>query len=108
MLRFYPQALDAFEPLKTHFSLRFLRAFPAPAALKALTYEQFAAFCEITTLLLPDLSSLEVLSSSALSEPGPLPANTVLSYHRNEEFVGWETELLQIASALAEVLENGR
>jgi hypothetical protein len=31
LLRFYPQALDAFGSLKTQFSLRFLTAFPGPA-----------------------------------------------------------------------------
>lgn len=32
LLRFYPQALDAFGSLKTQFSLRFLTAFPGPAS----------------------------------------------------------------------------
>ncbi len=45
LLRFYPQALDAFGNLQTQFSLRFLRTFPGPAALEGLRYEQFAAFC---------------------------------------------------------------
>ena len=45
LLRFYPQALDAFKTLQTQFSLRFLTAFPAPDALEALTYERFTAFC---------------------------------------------------------------
>ncbi len=62
----------------------------------------------ITTLLLPDLSSLEALASGALSEPGPLPANSILPYHRNQDFVGRENKLLQIASAFAEVSEHGR
>jgi transposase len=45
LLRFYPQALEAFGNLQTQFSLRFLTAFPAPTALEALDYEQFVAFC---------------------------------------------------------------
>ena len=45
LLRFYPQALDAFGSLKTQFSLRFLTAFPGPASLETLRYEQFTAFC---------------------------------------------------------------
>ena len=45
LLRFYPQALDAFGNLKTQYSLRFLVAFPGPTSLETLTYEQFAAFC---------------------------------------------------------------
>ena len=60
------------------------------------------------TLLLPDLSSLEALSSSELPEPGSLPANSILPYHRNQDFVGRETELLQIASALGRVSDNAR
>ena len=44
LLRFYPQALEAFGQLKTQFSLRFLAAFPEPAALETLSYERFAAF----------------------------------------------------------------
>ena len=60
------------------------------------------------TLLLPDLSALESLSTGKLSEPGPLPVNSILPYHRNEDFVGRESELLQIASTLVEVAENGR
>lgn len=44
LLRYYPQALEAFEPLQTQFSLRFLRTFPDPTSLQGLTYEQFAAF----------------------------------------------------------------
>ena len=62
----------------------------------------------ITTLLLPDLNSLDALASSELSEPGPLPANTILPYHRNEDFVGRKTELLQIASALGQASKNAR
>ncbi|MBW7883683.1 MAG: tetratricopeptide repeat protein, partial [Caldilineaceae bacterium] len=62
----------------------------------------------ITTLLLPDLSSLEALSSSELSEPGPLPANSILPYHRNEDFMGRESALLQIASALGQGSKNAR
>ena len=46
LLRFYPQALDAFEPLQTQFSLRFLTAFPGPASLETLDFEQFATFCQ--------------------------------------------------------------
>ncbi|MFN2104451.1 MAG: IS110 family transposase [Candidatus Promineifilaceae bacterium] len=46
LLRFYPQALDAFEKLQTQFSLRFLTAFPGPASLETLDFEQFAAFCQ--------------------------------------------------------------
>ncbi|UCC52036.1 MAG: IS110 family transposase [Anaerolineaceae bacterium] len=45
LLRFYPQALDAFENLQTQFSLRFLTAFPGPGSLETVHYEQFAAFC---------------------------------------------------------------
>ncbi len=77
------------------------------AATQALAQELDDWSGGITTLLLPDLSSLEALSSSELSEPGPLPANSILPYHRNEDFVGRETELLQIASALAEVSKHG-
>jgi transposase len=46
LLRFYPQALDAFEKLQTQFSLRFLTAFPGPASLETLDFEQFTAFCQ--------------------------------------------------------------
>lgn len=45
LLRFYPQALDAFEKLQTQFSLRFLTAFPGPTSLETLDFEQFTAFC---------------------------------------------------------------
>lgn len=63
---------------------------------------------EITTLLLAGLNSLEAFSLSELSEPGPLPANSIVTYHRNEDFVGREIELLQIASVLGEVPQHGR
>ena len=45
LLRFYPQALDAFGNLQTQFCLRFLTAFPGPASLEPLRYGQFTAFC---------------------------------------------------------------
>ncbi len=61
---------------------------------------------KITTLLLPDLNSLEALASSALFEPGPMPVNSILPYHRNQDFVGRETKLLRIASAFTEVSED--
>lgn len=63
---------------------------------------------EPTTLLLPHLNSLEALSSSELPEPGPLPVNTILPYHRNVDFVGRESELLQIAAALGQVSQDAR
>jgi len=78
------------------------------AATQTLAQELEDWSGEITTLLLPDLSSLEALSSSELSEPGPLPANSILPYHRNEDFVGRETELLRIASALGQVSKDAR
>ena len=60
------------------------------------------------TLLLPDLSALEALSAGELSEPGPLPSNSILPYHRNVNFVGREGELLQVASALGDADRHGR
>ncbi|MFN2205507.1 MAG: IS110 family transposase [Candidatus Promineifilaceae bacterium] len=45
LLRFYPQALNAFGNLQTQFCLRFLAAFPSPASLEMLGYERFTAFC---------------------------------------------------------------
>jgi DNA-binding SARP family transcriptional activator len=62
----------------------------------------------VSTLLLPDLTSLEALSSGDLSEPGPLPGNTNLPYHRNADFVGRETEMLRIASALGQASQHAR
>lgn len=45
LLRTYPQALVAFKGLQSQFSLRFLAAFPDPAALETLSYKQFTLFC---------------------------------------------------------------
>jgi transposase len=45
LLRCYPQALVAFTRLQSQFSLRFLAAFPEPAMVQALGFEQFVAFC---------------------------------------------------------------
>lgn len=45
LLRYYPQALSAFQNLQTHIALDFLVAFPTPQAAQALSYEQFYAFC---------------------------------------------------------------
>ena len=60
------------------------------------------------TLLLPDLSALEALSAGQLSEPGPLPGNSILPYHRNVNFVGREGELLHAAFALGDAAQDGR
>lgn len=45
LLRYYPQALAAFQRLQSRFCFRFLSTFPEPAALESLSYEQFVAFC---------------------------------------------------------------
>jgi DNA-binding SARP family transcriptional activator/Tfp pilus assembly protein PilF len=61
----------------------------------------FAAFLNL------DTTALEVLLSNELPEPGPLPTNTIIPYHRNDDFLGRETALLQIASRLGEAPANG-
>jgi DNA-binding SARP family transcriptional activator len=78
------------------------------AATQALVQELAKWSGSITAVSLPDLSPLEALTSNELSDPGPLPANSILPYHRNEDFVGREADLLQIAAALGEIAENSR
>jgi DNA-binding SARP family transcriptional activator/Flp pilus assembly protein TadD len=55
-----------------------------------------------------DVDTLEPLPVDELPKPGPLPANTLLPFLRNNDFVGRETDLLTIASLLKEGMENGR
>jgi DNA-binding SARP family transcriptional activator/tetratricopeptide (TPR) repeat protein len=63
---------------------------------------------EVTAVALPHLASLENLTANELSEPGLLPANTILPYQRNQDFVGREALLLRIAHLLGEGLVDGR
>ncbi len=56
----------------------------------------------------PDHSPHEILTSAELAEPGRLPANAILPYRRNADFVGREAELLQIAAALGERADDDR
>ncbi len=78
------------------------------AATQALIQELSAWSGSITAISLTDLSPLTALTSGELADPGPLPANSIMPYHRNVDFVGRETELLQIASALGDVSDDGR
>jgi tetratricopeptide (TPR) repeat protein len=48
------------------------------------------------------------LPTNDLPEPGILPANTLLPYLRNSDFVGREKVLLTIAGLLAKGMEDGR
>ena len=80
-----------------------------PEATTAALAQQLEDWNEgAATLLLPDLSALEALSAGELSEPGPLPSNSILPYHRNVNFVGREGELLHVASALGDADRHGR
>ena len=45
LLYAYPQALAAFGDVQTAFAQRFLAAFPDPAQLQTLSFEEFTAFC---------------------------------------------------------------
>lgn len=45
LLRYYPQPLLAFNSLTSSLALHFLAAFPAPEALKELTFAAFQEFC---------------------------------------------------------------
>ncbi len=44
LLYYYPQPLAAFGNLTTRFSLKVVAAYPSPAHLRELTFEQFATF----------------------------------------------------------------
>jgi DNA-binding SARP family transcriptional activator/tetratricopeptide (TPR) repeat protein len=78
------------------------------AATQALVQELAEWSGNVTAVFLPDLSPLEALTTGALADPGPLPANSILPYHRNVDFVGRESDLLQIASRLGDVSDDGR
>jgi DNA-binding SARP family transcriptional activator/tetratricopeptide (TPR) repeat protein len=78
------------------------------AATQALVQELAEWSGSITAISLPDLSPLEALTSGELSDPGPLPATSILPYHRNVDFVGREADLLQIAASLGKVSDDGR
>lgn len=45
LVRYYPQALRIFSSLTRQITLNFLIRYPTPQVARALTYEQFAAFC---------------------------------------------------------------
>ena len=51
---------------------------------------------------------LEQLKADRLSEPGLLPANTILPYQRNQDFVGRGADLLRLAHLLADERTDDR
>jgi DNA-binding SARP family transcriptional activator len=55
-----------------------------------------------------DFETLEPLPTGELPEPGMLPANTLLPYLRNVDFVGRENTLLTVAGLLAKGAKGGR
>lgn len=59
LLRYFPSALNLFSDLTTQITLHFLIAYPTPQAARALTYDQFVAFCR----------------SHAYSHPQDMPKN---------------------------------
>jgi transposase len=59
LLRYFPSTLDLFSDLTTQITLHFLIAHPTPRAARALTYDQFVAFCH----------------SHAYSHPQDMPKN---------------------------------
>jgi transposase len=46
LLRYYPAALLVFSDLTTQIALAFIQAYPTPAAARALSYSDFAAFAQ--------------------------------------------------------------
>jgi len=46
LLRYYPAALVVFSDLTTQITLAFIQAYPTPAAARALSYSDFAAFAQ--------------------------------------------------------------
>ena len=60
------------------------------------------------TAVVLTITPLDHLKADALSEPGHLPANAILPYQRNQDFVGRTDELLQLAHLLGEGGVNGR
>jgi hypothetical protein len=78
------------------------------AATQALV-DEVAEWSEHRSAIgLPDRSPLDALIAAELAEPGPLPASSILPYQRNVDFVGRESDLLQIAASLGQVAEDGR
>lgn len=55
LLRYYPQVLETFNDLKTQICLQFIISYPTPYAAKAISYEQFDAFCAVHHYTRPKL-----------------------------------------------------
>lgn len=47
LLRFYPQVLETFNNLQTQICLQFIITYPTPYGARAISYEQFDAFCHV-------------------------------------------------------------
>ena len=45
LLRYFPQAVDAFSKVRVPLCLHFLQAYPTPERAAALTFKEFQAFC---------------------------------------------------------------
>jgi transposase len=81
LLRYYPQVLGVFSDLQTQTCLRFLIAHPAPQAVQALSYGQFARFCRAEGYTHP--RRLPALYAH-LRRPVPQPDPTIILAYENE------------------------
>jgi transposase len=81
LLRYYPQVLGVFSDLQTQICLRFLITHPAPQAVQALSYGQFARFCRAEGYTHP--RRLPALYAH-LRRPVPQPDPTIILAYENE------------------------
>ena len=84
LLRYYPQALQAFKDLQTYIALAFLETFPSPQALEEVSFETFVAFFEEHNYthcrLLPEKYAL-LTSEGPLAEPAIAAACQAQTVH---------------------------
>ena len=99
-------ALKAYEAYKN--TLRDHLGLEPEEITQTLANELQAAIGNFESVTFPEPITLAGLDPNKLPEPGSLPVNTILPLHRNDEFVGREDVLLQIASALGEAPKHGR
>lgn len=75
LLRYYPQVLETFNDLQTQICLQFLITYPTPYGARAISYEQFDAFCRVHHYthpkLIPELYA-------RLSRPSLKPDSTIV------------------------------
>ena len=99
-------ALKAYEAYKA--TLQINLGIEPEEITQTLASELQASVGNFEAITFPAPATLAGLDPNELQGPGPLPVNTILPFQRNDDFVGREDILMQIASALSATPAGGR